>query len=203
MSDPNNPWDQRYAKAGYHYGLAPNEFLAAHVNDLPAGGKLVSLGEGEGRNGVFLAQQGFEVTGVDGSAVGLAKAQALAKERGVTIATIHADLRTFDCGDARWDAIISIWAHLPAELRRELHARLARAVKPGGVILFEHYHPKQVGYGTGGPPDPSWMLTVDELRRDFPGFEVLHAFEGERMVDESEVHRGTSVVTQFIARRRA
>lgn len=199
----SNPWDARYSQAGFYYGTEPNEFLRAHASQLPAGGELLCLAEGEGRNGVFLAQQGFRVTGVDGSAVGLAKAQELARQRGVTLTVEQADLAAYDLGERRWSGVVSIWAHLPPALRASLHPRIARALRPGGVVLFEHYHPKQLGYGTGGPPDPAMMLTLEELLRDFAGLEVLHRFEGEREVREGGGHTGKSYVTQFIARRRA
>lgn len=196
-----NPWDDRYAADSFYYGTEPNDFLRAHADDLPAGGSVLSLAEGEGRNAVFLAGRGFRVTGVDGSAVGLAKAQRHAAARGVRLETVVADLRSYDLGQARWDAIVSIWCHLPPPLRASLHPRIAAALRPGGVFLLEHYHPKQLGRGTGGPPDASMMMTLAELERDFPGFTVLHAFEGERDVQEGEGHKGLSVVTQYVARR--
>lgn len=200
MSDvPKNPWDERYAGDRFFYGDQPNDFLRAKADVIRSGGDVLCLAEGEGRNGVFLATRGLQVTGVDGSAVGLAKARKLAEARGTSLHTIVADLRDYDPGEARWDAIVSIWCHLPPPLRDAIHPRLVRALKPGGVVLFEHYHPTQVGRGTGGPPDPSMMITLDELRRAFAGFEVLHAFEGERDVREGGGHTGLSVVTQFVA----
>lgn len=197
-----NFWDSRYAGDDFFYGTTPNDFLAARAEMLPAGGRVLCLAEGEGRNAVFLAQRGFHVTGVDGSAVGLEKAQRLAKDRHVSLTTEVADLRDYDLGTARWDGIVSIWCHLPPPLRASLHPRIAAALAPGGVLLLEHYHPKQLGRGTGGPSDATMMVTLDELRRDFAELEELHAFEGERDVREGAGHGGRSVVTQFIARRR-
>ena len=111
-------WDQRYSDPGFSYGTEPNDFLAANAERyLPARGEILSLGEGQGRNAVFLASRQFRVTGVDGSAVGLAQAKALAKERGVHIETVVADLETFDLGIERWDGIISIWCHTPSAVR--------------------------------------------------------------------------------------
>ena len=197
-----NFWDSRYSGADFFYGTAPNDFLAARAELLPAGGRVLCLAEGEGRNAVFLAQRGFRVTGVDGSKVGLEKAHLLAKERGVTLSTEVADLRDYELGTAKWDGIVSIWCHLPQPLRASLHPRIVAALAPGGVLLLEHYHPRQLGRGTGGPSDATMMVTLDELRRDFAELEELHAFEGEREVREGAGHGGLSVVTQFIARRR-
>jgi SAM-dependent methyltransferase len=195
------PWDQRYAGEAFMYGTAPNDFLQERVGALPPGGRVLCLAEGEGRNAVFLAQRGFQVTGVDSSRVGLEKAQRLARERGVSLETIVADLRDFELGEARWDAIVSIWCHLPPDLRAGLHPRLLAALAPGGVLLLEHYHPRQLEYRTGGPPDATLLVTRDELQRDFASLKVLHAFEGEREIHEGTGHAGRSFVTQFLARR--
>lgn len=197
----NNPWDTRYAGEAFMYGTAPNDFLREQVGVLPAGGRVLCLAEGEGRNAVFLAERGFVVTGVDGSKVGLEKAQRLAQQRGVKIETIVADLRHFDLGTAQWDAIVSIWCHVPPELRAGLHPKIVAGLKPGGVFLLEHYHPRQLGYGTGGPPDAKLLVTLADLERDFAALKVLHAFEGERDLHEGSGHAGKSYVTQFIARR--
>lgn len=194
-------WDERYSADGFTYGVMPNDLLRTRAGDLPHPGPIVSLGEGEGRNAVFLASLGFHVTGVDGSAVGLDKAQRLAASTGVTIRTVCADLGVFDLGEATWGGVISIWCHLPTALRRDLHGRIARAIRPGGVFLLEHYHPMQVPYKTGGPTDTTMLLTVDELRQAFPGWTELHAFEGEREVHEGPLHDGLSYVTQWVGRR--
>jgi hypothetical protein len=139
--------------------------------------------------------------GVDSSAVGLAKAERLAAERGVPLTTVVADLSVWELGDACWDGVVSIWAHLPAPVRAALHPRLARALRPGGVLLLEHYHPRQLGYGSGGPNDPTMMLTLDELHAAFGGWAHEHAFEGERVVIEGNGHGGKSYVTQAILRK--
>lgn len=196
-----NPWDSRYAGEAFMYGTVPNDFLREQIGVLPPAGRVLCLAEGEGRNAVFLAERGFVVTGVDGSKVGLEKAQKLATQRGVKLETVVADLREFDLGTAKWDAIVSIWCHVPPDLRAALHPKIIAALKPGGVLLLEHYHPKQLGYGTGGPPDAKLLVTRADLERDFAALEVLHAFEGERDIHEGAGHAGKSFVTQFIARR--
>ena len=197
----NNPWDTRYAGEAFMYGTAPNDFLREQTGVLPPGGQVLCLAEGEGRNAVFLAERGFAVTGVDGSKVGLEKAQRLAQQRGVKLETIVADLREFDLGTAKWDAIVSIWCHVPPDLRASLHPKIVAGLKPGGVLLLEHYHPHQLTYGTGGPPDAKLLVTRADLERDFAELKVLHAFEGERDIHEGSGHAGKSFVTQFIARR--
>ena len=114
-------WDQRYARPEYVYGLEPNDFVRQSLPHLSPGGRLLCLAEGEGRNAVWLAQQGFAVSGVDGSAVARDKALALAASRGVSLSYIQADLAEFALGQACWDGIISIFAHLPPALRQRVH----------------------------------------------------------------------------------
>lgn len=196
-------WDQRYAEPGFAYGTEPNDFLAASLGHLPAHGDILSLAEGEGRNGVFLAQRGFRVTGVDGSAVGLAKARTLAAERGVSIETIVADLADFDLGAARWDGIVSIWCHTPTALRARLHRGVAIALRPGGVFILEAYTPRQLEYKTGGPRDVDMLMTLDAVRAELAGLELVHGEEKLREVHEGAHHGGLSAVLQIIARKPA
>ncbi|HEY8943073.1 MAG TPA: class I SAM-dependent methyltransferase [Polyangiaceae bacterium] len=198
---PPNFWDHRYSASDYVYGTDPNDFLAERYSVLASGGDVLCLADGEGRNGVFLAAQGMHVTSVDSSAVGLAKARRLANERQVKLETVVADLATWDPGRECWDGVVSIWAHLPLPIREVLHPRLVRALRPGGILFLEHYHPRQLGYGTGGPPDPTMMLTLAELDVAFPGWLRLHGFEGERVVVEGNGHGGKSYVTQAILKK--
>lgn len=198
-----NPWDERYAGEAFMYGTEPNDFLRQWATALEPAARVLCLAEGEGRNAVYLAGLGFAVTGVDASVVGMAKAQRLAAARGVPLETVVADLSQYELGEATWGGIVSIWCHVAPPLRATLHQRVLKALAPGGVLILEHYHPRQVGRGTGGPPDPSLLVTLEELQRDFEALQVLHAAEAEREVLEGHGHRGLSVVTQFVARRPA
>jgi len=194
-------WDERYAEPGFAYGTAPNDFLAQNVGRLPAGGDVLSLAEGEGRNAVFLAQRGFRVTAVDGSAVGLEKARQLAARSGVAIETIVADLAVFELGENRWDGIVSIWCHVPSALRVRLHPAMVAALRPGGVLLLESYTPKQLEYKTGGPPNADLLTTRAELERQLRGLEFVSCEEKTREVHEGKYHNGMSAVVQLIARK--
>jgi SAM-dependent methyltransferase len=194
-------WDERYSGAEYVYGTEPNEFLAAEYRHIPEG-RVLCLAEGEGRNGVFLAQQGFDVTGVDASRVGLAKAQRLAAERHVTIRTEVCDLSAYDLGQGAWQGIVSIFAHLTPELRRAVLGRVAAALAPGGVFLLEAYTPAHRELGrAGGPPDITWLATLDTLQRELGPLETILGREVEREVNEGRQHFGPSHVVQLIARR--
>ena len=193
-------WDKRYGAADFFYGTEPNDFLRAEAARLPRG-DVLCLGDGEGRNGVWLAEQGHTVTSIDLSAVGLAKAAALAETRGVRLTTVQADLATFDLGRDRWHGVVSVFCHLPSALRRDVYARVVRALRPGGVVLLESYTPAQLGRGTGGPPDVDMLVDLVSLRTDFAELEMLHAVERERDVREGKGHRGPSSVVQLIGRK--
>lgn len=195
-------WDARYAEAGWAFGTEPNDFLREQAHHLSAGGRVLCLAEGEGRNAVWLAQLGFEVTGVDVASVGLEKAQRLAAEREVTITTEVADLERFAFGVAAWDGIVSIFAHVPPAVRQRVHAQVLSALKPGGVLVLEAYRPQQLERGTGGPPDDERMLDLERLRPELGTLEWLIAREVEREVIEGRYHTGRASTVQLVARRR-
>jgi SAM-dependent methyltransferase len=164
-------------------------------------GPVLCLGEGEGRNAVFLAAQGLEVTAVDLSPVALDKAQRLAAERGVRITTAVADLADFGLGEARWGAIVSIWCHLPPWLRTKVHRAAVVALEPGGHFVLEAYTPRQLAFDTGGPRSEDLLYEPQSLRDDLAGLELLRCEELERKVHEGDWHRGRSAVVQVLARK--
>lgn len=195
-------WDERYAVDEYVYGTLPNDFLVSRVASLPRG-RVLCLGEGEGRNAAWLAQQGFEVHAVDASAVGLEKARRLAHARGVAVGTTIADLATWEAGEAQWDAIVSIFCHLPPPVRARVHGRIAQWLRPGGVFLLEAYTPDQLALKTGGPPVAALMMTLAGLRAELAGLEIEHGVETVRRVVEGRLHHGDGAVVQVLARRPA
>lgn len=190
-------WDQEYDTTEYVYGKLPNDFLKSHYQALPKG-NILMLAEGEGRNAVFLAKLGYEVTAVDLSKVGLTKAEALAKENNVVIKTICADLSTFDLGESQWDGIVSIYCHLPVEIRQPLYQRIEKALKPTGVFLLEGYTPKQLTYKTGGPPVASMMTSKESLQSELPNLSFSRLEELDREVIEGKNHHGLGAVVQAI-----
>ena len=191
-------WDERYSSIEYAYGKAPNDFLATHFTRIPKG-NVLSLAEGEGRNAVFLAKHGYSVTAVDSSVVGLKKAELLAKEHGVSINLIHANLSDFDLGSDAWEGIMSIFVPLPSTVRKDLYRRLQDALKNGGVFLLEAFTPDQIGHGTGGGTNPDTMQTERSLRAELPSLKFEHLVELERNVVEGTFHTGQSAVVQAIA----
>ncbi len=193
-------WEARYDTDSYVYGTAPNDFLRASVEQLPTGTALC-LAEGEGRNAVFLAQSGFEVHSVDLSQAGAAKTRRLAAQRGVRVHASVGDLATYDIGVERWDLIVSIFAHMPAAVRRDLHRRAVTALKPGGALVLEAYTPDQIGRGTGGPSVADMTMSLDLLSDELAPLQFLHAAELEREVVEGDGHTGVGAVVQVIARK--
>jgi SAM-dependent methyltransferase len=196
-----SPWDERYAQDEWIFGTEPNEFLRQEAHRIPPG-RVLCLGEGEGRNSVFLAEQGYEVVGVDRSQVGLDKAQALAKERGVFVETVVSSIEDFDLTEGEWEGIVSIFFHLPPALRRRVHKAVVQGLAPGGILILEAYTPRQLELGTGGPPDVEKLMTLGILAEELVGLEPLFAQEVEREVHEGRMHHGVGSVVQFVGVRR-
>jgi SAM-dependent methyltransferase len=195
-------WNERYDTTEYVYGTEPNDFLASVATRIPAG-RVLSLADGEGRNGVYLATLGYDVTSVDSSPVGLAKARRLAEDRHVSITTEVADLAEYTIEPGAWAGIVSIFVHLPPLLRQRVYAQVVRGLAPDGLFILEAYSPDQIRHGTGGPSNPELLPTLDALRAELDGLEFLHAAAVEREVQEGKFHSGPSAVVQVIARRRA
>lgn len=197
-------WDQQYATPGFKYGLAPNAFLVSQRKALPAGGDVLVPGDGEGRNGVWLAESGFRVTTVDSSRIAVTKARALAAERSVAIDAREEDLSAWAPEPLSADALVLVFVHFPPALRTLIHRRLLSALRPGGVLVLEAFHPSQLGRSSGGPKDPAMLYTLDALRRDLAGapgapFDETVAWEGEVTLDEGPGHQGAAVVTRLVA----
>jgi len=175
-------------------------FFMAMSDRLPAG-KVLCLAEGEGRNAVWLAEQGYQVTAVDASEVGLQKARQLAEMRGVHITTLHADLADFEVEPQYWDAIISIFCHLAPELRRKVHHRCEQGLRPDGLMLVEAYRSAQLEYKTGGPPLAVMMMDKNPISAELEGLEFIHLLECEREIHEGDFHHGMGAVIQVLARK--
>jgi SAM-dependent methyltransferase len=196
-------WNERFAAPGYLFGTEPNRFLASQKDRLMPGQRALAVADGEGRNGVWLAQQGLRVTSIDFSPIALAKARTLAAKAGVEIETIEADLSTWPWPTAAYDVIVGIFFQFaPPPVRAKLFEGMQRALKPGGLVILEGYRPKQIEYGTGGPPDPAHMYTRELLETAFRGMEILHLAEYDAEIAEGSAHKGLSALIDFVARKR-
>ncbi|MCC7339941.1 MAG: class I SAM-dependent methyltransferase [Bryobacterales bacterium] len=196
-------WNERYKGEDYAYGSEPNDFLREHASIFGESARVLSLGEGEGRNAVFLAQRGLRARGLDFSEEGQRKALRLAKARGVTIEYELADLGHYEMKEGIWDGVVSVFCHPPEKERPELFRSVISGLKPGGVFLLESYNKAQLALGTGGPKDAACLLSREELEDAFRGFEILLSRDLVRTIKEGSHHDGTSSVTQFIARKPA
>ncbi len=194
-------WDERFSGDEYAYGTEPSRWLVEQVQHVPPGGRVLSLGEGEGRNAVWLAEHGFSVVAVDGSPVGLEKARRLAVLRSVRIDTVVEDLSRFRPAPSTYDALLLVFVHLAPALRVVVHATGASALKPGGVVILEAFTPRQLAFSSGGPKDPAALYEADAIRADFRGvrWDILEEVETE--LDEGVHHRGRAAVLRGVGRR--
>lgn len=199
-------WDQQFAGDAYKYGTAPNAFLAQHSACFAPGGSVLLPGDGEGRNSVWLAAQGFAVQAIDSSRVGLDKASALAAQRGVVVHTVWTDLADWQPAPQAVDAVALIYVHLSAPLRTQVLHRALRALRPGGVLVLEAFHPQQLtGYTSGGPKQVELLYTLEQLRADAASAGVpsteRFAREGNTQLNEGPGHQGLAFVTQWVVQR--
>ena len=193
-------WDARYSEPGFAYGREPNDFLREMADRIPQG-PVLCIAEGEGRNAIFLAKRGHEVTAVDASSAGLDKLARWAADERLTVRTVHADLADYVIEEGAFAGIVSIWAHLPPELRRRVHRQAVAGLRPGGVLVLEAYRPEQLRLKTGGPPVAEMMMTLPDLRAELRGLDLAIARELTREVHEGKYHEGTSAVVQILGIR--
>ena len=194
-------WNQRYASEAYAFGIEPNAYLRSQVGRLRAGMTALVPGDGEGRNGVWLAQQGLLVTTVDLSETGAAKARRLAADREVILDTQVGDLRTWPWPIGHFDLVASLFLHFDAQVRPEMHRRMLEALRSGGLLIIEGFHPDRFG-----PNDRPGVLgrqfTPELLRADFAGAEVLELEETTVMLSEGTAHVGEARVVRGVFRKR-
>jgi len=205
-----NFWDQQFSTPDFKYGTQANAFLREQAHRLAPKSDVLLPGDGEGRNSVWLAQQGHRVTAMDSSAVGLQKAQALAAQKGVALQTLLADLAHWEPQPDSADAVVLTYVHLPASLRAKAHQSLLGALRPGGWLILEAFHPKQLGFTSGGPQHEAMLYTLEMIRSDLAAhlapespmaLKEVMAWEGEAQLDEGSGHQGPAFLTRYIAQR--
>lgn len=196
-----NHWNKRFQSENYVYGKEPNVFLTEFHKKIKVSGDALAIAEGEGRNAVYLAEQGMNVTAWDYAESGLVKINKLAEERDVVISTELIDLNDAKWRENKWDEIVCIFGHLPTELRRKTLQGVKKAVKPGGYFLTEVYSPYQIPYKSGGPQDMDFLYKPEEFLSIFADWRIVHFFMGEVTRHEGELHNGLSHVIQFVAQK--
>ncbi len=204
-TDPAAMWNTRYAGTeDYVFGDAPNAFLASQAERLKPGWTALAVADGEGRNGVWLAEQGLDVLSIDFSEPAQAKARRLAEARGVQISLQRTDLSAWPWPEAAFDVVVGIFIQFAdPPLRERFFAGMKQAVKPGGLVLVEGYRPEQLAYGTGGPRIVENLYTEAMLRDAFGDFEILLLSAYDAPISEGAGHSGMSALVDLVARRPA
>ena len=196
-----NFWDERYNRKDYVYGKTPNTFLVEQANLLKPHSRVLCLAEGEGRNAVYLASLGHKVLAVDQSQVGLDKLKDLAQKHGVDVETQCVDLANYQFPVNEFDAIISIWCHLPKQLRKDVHSKVLTSLKKNGLYILEAYTPKQLDFKTGGPSEIGLLMSLEEVKEETSTLTFIVARECERLIEEGIGHNGESAVLQIVGRK--
>jgi 2-polyprenyl-3-methyl-5-hydroxy-6-metoxy-1,4-benzoquinol methylase len=203
-------WDERYAGEEYHFGTKPNAFLVSQQNLLKPGMSCLAVADGEGRNGVWLAQLGLEVLSVDSSSVALEKAKKLAQLRSVTMKCEQVDLMQWEWsvlssvegGENRFDVVAAIFIQFaPPGMREQMFTQIKHCLKPGGLLLLQGYTPRQLEYGTGGPSQAENLYTEALLRKEFSDMDILHLREHDDIIREGKGHSGMSALIDLVARK--
>jgi cyclopropane fatty-acyl-phospholipid synthase-like methyltransferase len=198
-----NMWDERYAGGEYFFGTKPNAFMVSQHHLLKPGMSCLAVADGEGRNGVWLVEQGLKVLSVDSSSVAASKADTLAQQKGVKLDFEVADLLSWEWGDKRYDAVVAIFIQFATPAQREvLFKGIKQCLKPGGLLLLQGYTPRQLEYKTGGPPVAENMYTEPFLRKAFADMEILHLVEHDAEINEGSGHKGMSALIDLVARKK-
>ncbi|MEO6253130.1 MAG: class I SAM-dependent methyltransferase [Ferruginibacter sp.] len=199
-------WNDRYSAEAFAYGEEPNNYVKEQLENLTAG-KILFPAEGEGRNAVFAAKLGWAVSAFDISMEGKNKALRLAESNKVTIDYQVGELQALNYQPGQFDAIALIYAHFPADIKSSIHKTLARYLRKNGIIIFEAFSKKHIDYiavneNVGGPKDIDMLFSIDELRSDFPDYEVIELMEKEIELSEGLYHNGKGSVIRFVGRKK-
>lgn len=193
-------WNQRYAAEEFAYGTDPNLFFKEQLEKIKKG-KILLPAEGEGRNAVFAASLGWDVTAFDISTEGKRKAGELAARNKVSFNYLIADYENIQFEPATFDCIALIFAHMPADKRTEYHQKMLSFLKPGGFVLLEGFSKKQINYSSGGPRDFRMLYSKAELETDFQQLSILQIKEVETELNEGGFHNGTAALVRLVGKK--
>ncbi len=202
FANPAQTWDARFDTSDYIFGTEPNVWLTGHRALLPAGGRVLAVADGEGRNSVWLAQQGMAVDAFDISPVGVAKARALAAREQAAVNVEVSSVEDWSWPAAHYDAVVAIFIQFAdPETRATLFANMVHALKPGGLLLLQGYTPKQLDYKTGGPPLVEHLYTEPLLREAFRSMILIELRSYEDVLREGTQHSGRSALVGLVAKK--
>lgn len=194
------PWDKRYSIEEYVYGTEPNKFLKEEIENLKPG-KILFLGEGEGRNAVHAASLGWQVYAVDSSSVGKEKALKLAGERGLSINYTIVDLNEYSFQENLYDAVVLIYLHMPEELREKVHAGAVKTLKPGGFLILEAFEKEQINNNSGGPRNTDLLYSLEDIYTDFHELDISKFSKEKILLSEGALHKGEAVVIRYSGKK--
>lgn len=194
-------WDERFDQQELIYGEQPNAFIERSAPHIRTMSRVLAAGDGEGRNAVFLAEQGHDVTIVDWSEKALQKARRLAHDRSVTVHSECANLAEWKSKDCAFDAAIMVFVHTPPDIREEVHSNIWRALRPSGLLIAQFYTPAQLAMQSGGPKNPAMLYDAALLRSDFPNAQFERLIEVTETIDEGPYHQGPAALLEVIARK--
>lgn len=197
---PENFWNERYASKEYVYGTSPNLFFKEQIDKLDPG-QLLTLAEGEGRNGVYAAEKGWKVTAVDYSKEGRKKALQLAEERNVRLIYHLQHVENYEYPAHAFDALSLIYAHFPAEMRQLIHRKAMHSLKKGGHLFLEAYHKQQINRDTGGPKNVEMLYSLDDLTHDFEKWNIIYSKKMTTHIDEGMFHNGEADIVRLIVEK--
>jgi SAM-dependent methyltransferase len=205
MNDQATFWNERYRGEEFAFGTAPNEFLVSQAHHLKPGLRVLVPGDGEGRNGVWLAERGLIVDTVDVSPLGVAKARRLAEERGVEINATLADLLTWAWPRDAYDVAAALYIHFFDTDRPAMHRAMLDALKPGGILILEAFRLEQLElqkmHRSGGPKTADMLYSKAKLAEDFTEFSILHLEEAVVELDEGHRHSGKAAIIRAVVRK--
>ncbi|MDR4951051.1 class I SAM-dependent methyltransferase [Chryseobacterium sp. ES2] len=200
-----NRWDERYSSEEFAYGTEPNNYLREQLTRLTPG-KILFPAEGEGRNAVFAATKGWQASAFDISANGRDKALQLAGQQQITIDYQVGELSTLNYQKEQFDAIALIYAHFPGNIKSSIHQKLNQYLRKGGFIIFEAFSKSHLEYiakneKVGGPKDIESLFSIEEIKADFPDYDIIELAETEIELNEGLFHNGTGSVIRFVGQK--
>ncbi len=193
----SSEWNKRYASPEYVYGYEPNGYLKEELAKLKPG-KLLLPGEGEGRNALWAAKQGWDVTAIDASEVAQQKAQKLFAQNDVSVQYVVSDILHYN-SDQQFDAVGMVYVHLPKEIQQQIATKLISLLKPNGVIIAELFHPEQIALSSGGPKNPNLFASINEIKNQFKELEFITLQKQDIELNEGTHHNGRAKVIRMCA----
>ncbi|WP_122893694.1 class I SAM-dependent methyltransferase [Arcobacter peruensis] len=192
-------WNSKFSRDGFLYGTKPNAFISSKIKLLRDKSQVLCLGEGEGRNAIFFAKKGYEVTALDASDIGLSKLQQRATEENLNIDTLCLDLNEWDTSH-KYDVIVASYLHMHKEDRISLFEKIEESLNDDGYFIGEFFSTKQINYSSGGPRDEDLLYTVDDFKKSFALCDK-EIYEQVTILDEGKGHQGEACVIRVVIQK--